>query len=146
MNWISLLDKNDHLNKKDHITNQLTISSNMIRLFVFYLGILSIFKAIPFEAQFLFNENFSSLDSSSPNEEFEILSYQCILKKMNISTNVIYFKVISTLIFLIISFTLILIVKVFQRISKKEKRRFMIRFIREFIFSFKMAFYIFFYR
>ena len=77
------------------------------------MTILSIFRSIPFDINSLFKEVFSTLISLSPNDDFEIFSFQCLLFSFNIKTEPIYVKMLNTIIFLVISFVIIILLKIF---------------------------------
>ena len=98
---------------------------------------------MPFEAGFLFDELFTSIVSASPNEDFDIFSFECVLMKLNVEIPAIYMKVINTLVFLLILYLLLLIAKVIKNILKKRRGR-RIKFFSEFVAVLKITFFVYF--
>ena len=111
---------------------------------MFYFTLLSIFKALPFEENYLFEEIFSTTVSITPNENFDILSYQCLLDHFKIAILPAYAKVVTSLLFLITFFFLIAFVKLITKGKSKHKSSQKINFFKKIIIFMKSAFLIYF--
>jgi hypothetical protein len=83
------LKKSDNL--KSNIENLDVIKAfYMLKLITFYFTILSTLKTMPFEIGESLNEIISISIKATPSEEFEIFSFECALKRLDIRTPSIF--------------------------------------------------------
>ena len=117
----------------------------MIKLLMFYFTVLSIFKVLPLESEFLFNDISISLISTSPSEKFNIFSFGCLLTELGIKTSSMYAVALGTFALLNFSFIIIVLIKIFvNRKLSGTKSIFGKKFLRSAIFLVKCCFYVFF--
>ena len=104
--------RSKHFDRKKH--HSAISSSTMLSLLIFYFTILSIFKALPFEQEYLIVNLFSDGISIIPSENFDIFSFKCMLDVFNISIAPIYMRVINNFIFLFLSFFFIVLYNIWS--------------------------------
>lgn len=117
-NWKALQNKIEMSQKRsraDLVDNYK--STFLLKILFKHFNMLSVLLALPFDFDDLFNDTFSSIVSISPTESFDIFSFECLLKKLQISLAPVYAKTLINLVFFLLS-----LIFFFYLMSPSEKR------------------------
>ncbi len=116
----------------------------MMSLLIFYFTFLSIYKALPFEVDYLFEEVFTTSTSITPNESFEIFSSQCLLDHFDVTLAPTYVKVLASVVFLTTAYFLIVCVRFLSKENFVNTSTAKITFARKIYISLKSTYLIYF--